>query len=356
MLFKLLDVILGYAKETPAWPILRPVAALVSLYLTALVLAYQFIEWQYRLSPPLTLFLRSYLAKQITVLCAALGVVGVLLRHVARAPDPAWAGARPLMAWQRGRRAIAVVVGVAAVAVALCAWLAPRTVADIRVKFLTVPDVDPYAVAYLLYELNRAQKQWFFEVDFVVFNPTELTSADRARCAGRERALCVAETLAGGRPFIGITAEPLGEDFFWQQRGPVAVVSTGDWRGYTPPSEYEFLAYAVIVQSVVLHLTVHCAGLPQDAFQESRVSTNDLFQFSPRRQAMKAAILAAHLNRRGEELLFNCFGAEYVAAAGNLLSLEWLRAGRVLDNLERTFGVRIQGDPRGRGVAPKDAR
>jgi hypothetical protein len=100
------------------------------------------------------------------------------------------------------------------------------------------------------------------------------------------------------------------------------------------------------VQGVLIHLSAHCGGLPAGAFRESRVSTNDLFQFSPRRRALKAAILAAHLSRRGEELLFNCFGPEYVAATSTLLTLDWLRGGRVRDNLERAFGVRLQPEPR----------
>ena len=75
MLFKLVDAIVGYVKESPAWPVLRPVFALLSLYVTALVLVYQFVEWQYRLSPPVSLFLRSYLVKQVTVVCVAIVLI-----------------------------------------------------------------------------------------------------------------------------------------------------------------------------------------------------------------------------------------------------------------------------------------
>ena len=370
MLFKLLDIIVGYVKETPAWPVLRPVTALLSLYLTALVLVYQFVEWQYRLSPSLSLFLRSYLVKQVTVVCAAVALVVFLLHRLVRPGEPSvatLAAADPVAggpaaaaslggpapvggAARRWRlpglpavRVFASMALVVAAAGALFSWLAPRSVANIRVKFLTEPEVDPYAVAYVLYELNRAQKQWFFEVDFDVFNESALTSGERERCAGPERTLCLAEVSAGGRPFIGITTKPLEEDFFWKNRGPVSVVSTHAWRRYAPPGEYQFLTHAVIVQSVVIHLNAHCAGLTTGAVRESRVSVNDLFQFTPRRHAMKAAILAAHLDRRGELLLFNCFGPEYVSVAGNLLSLDWLRAGRVQNNLERAFRVKVAG-------------
>jgi hypothetical protein len=347
VLFKLLDIVVGYVKETPAWPVVRPVAALVSLYVTALVLVYQFVEWQYRLSPSLSLFMRSYLVKQVTVICVAIALVVVLLQRLGPSPAPEAAGPAPRRRWP-GRPALAALVAIAVVtagAGVVFSWLAPRAVANVRVKFLAEPEVDPYAVAYVLYELNRAQKQWFFEVDFDVFNENALTSRERARCAGPERTLCLAELSAGGRPFIGITTEPLEDDFFWKNRGPVSVVSTHAWKQYAPPGEYEFLAHAVIVQSVVIHLNAHCAGLPVGAFRESRVSVNDLFQFTPRRHAMKAAILAAHLDRRGELLLFNCFGPEYVSVASNLLSLDWLRSGRVRDNLERAFRIKIVRAP-----------
>jgi hypothetical protein len=355
MLFKLLDIVVGYARETPAWPVLRPVAALLSLYATALVLVYQFVEWQYRLSPSLSLFMRSYLVKQVTVVCAAAALIVFFLHRlsgrgpVAVAPGagqaPA-AGGGPARWRLPGVPAVKTLVSIAlvvAAAGALFAWLAPRSVANVRVKFLTEPEVDPYAMAYVLYELNRAQRQWFFEVDFDVFNENALTRRERERCAGPERTLCLAELSAGGRPFIGITTEPLEEDFFWKNRGPVSVVSTHGWRRYAPPGEYEFLTYAVIVQSLVIHLNAHCAGLPAGAFRESRVAVNELFQFMPRRHAMKAAILAAHLDRTSELLLFNCFGPEYVGVVGNVLSLEWLRTGRVQDNLQRAFAVKIAG-------------
>jgi len=360
MLFKLLDIVLGYARDTPAWPVLRPAAALLSLYVTALVLVYQFVEWQYRLSPPLSLFLRSYLVKQVTVVCAAVALIVFFLHRLSRpgpaaavpgaseaAPSGAAAGSGPASRWRLpGLQAVKVLVSIAlvvAAAGALFSWLAPRSVANVRVKFLTEPEVDPYAVAYVLYELNRAQKQWFFEVDFDVFNENALTRREREGCAGPERTLCLADLSAGGRPFIGITTEPLEEDYFWKNRGPVSVVSTHRWRQYAPPGEYEFLTHAVIVQSLVIHLNAHCAGLPAGAFRESRVAVNELFQFTPRRHAMKAAILAAHLDRKSELLLFNCFGPEYVGVAGNVLSLDWLRTGRVRDNLDRAFRVKITG-------------
>jgi hypothetical protein len=55
---------------------------------------------------------------------------------------------------------------------------------------------------------------------------------------------------------------------------------------------------------------------------------------------MKSAIMAAHLSRKGEELLLNCFGVEYMSICSNLLTLEWLHSQRVVENLHRSFGVK----------------
>src|SRR5262245_39718102 len=62
---------------------------MLSLYVTALVLVYQFVEWQYRLSPPLSLFLRSYLVKQVTVVCAAIVLILHLLGRLMRPAERA---------------------------------------------------------------------------------------------------------------------------------------------------------------------------------------------------------------------------------------------------------------------------
>jgi hypothetical protein len=64
-----------------------------------------------------------------------------------------------------------------------------------------------------------------------------------------------------------------------------------------------------------------------------------VFEFSPRRYALKPAILAARLSPRQEELLMNCFGPEYVKTAAALLTLDWLRSEVVKKNLQRSFRV-----------------
>jgi len=56
---------------------------------------------------------------------------------------------------------------------------------------------------------------------------------------------------------------------------------------------------------------------------------------------MKAAILAAHLSPKGQELLANCFGLDYMNTCNRLLSLDWLHSGRVHDNLEKNFKIKL---------------
>jgi hypothetical protein len=341
MIFRLWESVLDYVKGTPYWSRLQPLFALLSLYLTAAVLAYQYIAWQYGLTPPLALYLRSYLFKQVTVVFLAFGVVALLLivlRWSERAALPEDAA----RSWRRilaPRLIIAALV--LAVTVPLIVHLSPARVSQIRIKFLAeARDFDPYAFVYLAYELNKRQRHWYFELDFDVFNPDALTSAERRVCADdRNQALCYAEMLAKGRAFIGITSARLGEDFFWQNRGPVSAISTFGWQEYAPPSTYDYLAYSVIVQSILIHLNTHCTGLPPAAFRESRVAYGDLFQYTPRRTALKAAILAAHLSPKGEELLLNCFGVDYMTRVASLLSLDWLHSGKVPANLRKAFRV-----------------
>jgi hypothetical protein len=53
------------------------------------------------------------------------------------------------------------------------------------------------------------------------------------------------------------------------------------------------------------------------------------------------AILTAHLSPGGQQLLANCFGMQYMNVCNQLLSLDWLHAGRVHDNLEKTYRVKL---------------
>ncbi|HEV8580154.1 MAG TPA: hypothetical protein VGX68_13870 [Thermoanaerobaculia bacterium] len=353
MILKLWDAIGGYLRDKPYWSKIQPAFTLITLYLTVQVLAYQYVEWRYGLSPSLSLYLKSYVCKQITLVFAAIAAGGLLFALQGRTGEES-SRSRIAGALRRHGRTLLVrlaVVGLLlAVVVPLLVGLSPNKVSHIRLRFLDVPELtdkktkkafNQDALVYLIYELNKLQRTWYFEVDFRPFNEDILTSKERARCAGNEKSLCYAETLAEGKPLIAITGQPLGADSFWQNRGRVSVISTHRWQDLQPPSVYEFLVYAVTVQSLVIHLNEHCKGLPQGAFRENRIAYGDLFQFSPKRSEMKSAILASHLSPAGEELLFNCFGPEYLGTASKLLTLDWLHSPKVTQNLAKSFEVQL---------------
>ena len=47
------------------------------------------------------------------------------------------------------------------------------------------------------------------------------------------------------------------------------------------------------------------------------------------------------MSPKGQELLAKCFGLEYMNMCNQLLSLDWLHSGRVHENLDKTFGVKL---------------
>ncbi|MCP4663430.1 MAG: hypothetical protein GY856_49200 [bacterium] len=342
MIFKLWDTFVDYFKEKEYWEKVQPIFALVSLYLISVVLAYQSIQWRHRFSPSLELFLSSYIFKQITLAIFATGIIAFLLqrrdkRAAQREPSKVGAFIR-----EHGRswlKKLILVGALLAVVIPVFLVLTPQEVSHIRIKFLQEPEFDKYAFVYLVYELNKRQEDWYFEIDFDTFNEEQLSSEERRRCAGEESNLCYAELLADDRPFIGISTESLGESTFWHNSGRVSVISTDRWRG--PPSIYEYLTFAIVVQSILIHLDSSCQGLPERAFEESRVAYGGLLQFSPRRKALKPKILAAHLSPAEEEMIFNCFGVEYLSICSRLLAMEWLHSEKVAANLKKSFDVEL---------------
>ena len=108
----------------------------------------------------------------------------------------------------------------------------------------------------------------------------------------------------------------------------------------------EYLIYSTIQQSTLIHLNTECSGLPASAFQERRVGFGDLFEFVPRRYAMKPAILAAHISPMQEVMLMNCFGADYVNTVSSLITLGWMHSDPVKKNLELSFGVSFDAPER----------
>jgi hypothetical protein len=340
MISKFVETLLNYLKTKSYWPLLEPVFTLLSLYVVSCVIAYQYIEWRYHFTPELGTFLRSYLVKQISVVFLTFALLALVLGRSWKAGVRTELGSR-LGGWFRSGTRKLVVAGIIVVfATGLFLRLAPHRVSHIKIKFLDRPkSFSEYPFAYIVYELNRSQTDWHFTLDPDTFNRDSRTSSEIEQC-GKDP-LCYAKLIAEDQPLIGITESGFDQDSFWMNSGSVSVISAGQWKDFEPPSTYEYLSYSLIVQSTIIHLNRNCGGLPRGAFQQSRISYGDLFEFTPRRNEMKAAILAAHLSPAGQELLANCFGLEYMNTCNRLLSLDWLHSGRVHDNLEKNFGTKL---------------
>ena len=327
-----------YLRQKPYWSRIQPLVSLASIYLAAVVLVYEYIRWQYHVSPRLSLFLGSYLFWRVTVVAMVLGLVSAILQK-RNAEQPSMR----LASWAAERGPIRVVAATLVVigGTVLFFRLAPAQASHIKVRFLTEPEqtFKKDALVYMLFELNKLQRNWYFTMDFDTLNLDEFTSQQRAACG--ERSLCFAKLCSGGEPFIGITTDGLGEDTFWQNDRVTSVISTASWSQSTSPGIYEYLAYTVITQSVLIHLNAQCRGLPQGSFTASRVSHGDLFQFAPRRGVMKAEVMAGRLTPGGESLLLNCFGIEYVTVCSRLITLDWLRDSRVTGNLNRAYDIKL---------------
>jgi hypothetical protein len=341
---ELLKPVTEYFRGKSYWPVIQPVFALISVYIAACVLAYEYLQSHVALIggklPLFSLFIHSYVFKQISLVAGTVAVVGLAFRITDRRHD--WLTAvRPY----RGlvvRRTIVVLV-VLCIAVPVFRSFTPRDVSNIRVLFLQDPndEFDQSAFVYLLYELNARQRRWHFDVDFDVYNKNAHAN-DIEGCTGEPLWICLAEKEAAGRPLIAIAVESLGSDHFWQNRGQVSVVTTADWKPIMPPSMYEYLTYLAILQSMLIHVNTECSGVPVSAFDERRVGFGDLFEFTPRRYAMKPAVLAAHISPVQEIMLMNCFGADYVNSVSSLITLDWLRSDPVKKNLALNFGVILE--------------
>jgi len=337
---KFVDIVVGYLKTTPVWPLIEPVVTLFSLYVVSIVIAYQFIEYRYHFTPDLLVFLHSYVVTQISVVFLTFGLLALVLGTSWKAGVRSEIGSK-VGGWLRiGAKKLVAAGLIVVFGAGVFLRLAPHRVSHITIKFLEAPvSFNDYAFAYIIYELNRSQTDWHFTLDPDPFNRDSRTSKEIEECGADS--LCYGRLLADGQPFIGITEHGFDQDSFWRNLGTVSVISASDWKSFEPPSMYVYLTYSLIVQSTLIHLNGNCSGLPTGAFQQSRLSYGDLFEFAPRRNQLKAAILAAHLNPTGQELLANCFGLEYMNTCNRLLSLEWLFSGRIHDNLEKNFGIKL---------------
>jgi hypothetical protein len=345
----------AYLERQPYWAKIEPFLLAGFLYIAALVLTYQYVQWQYHYVPGPFVFLRSYLAKQVTVvfLAAALGIAILVAKPRPADPDAA-RGWRAIL-WRSFLLRASCVAAVAVLAGVVWAATAPsRTADDITIKFHTEGRLssdlgfDTDALTYLVYELNRQQNAWHYETDGKFFEEGAVTRAARKTCEGHPIVtLCLglawADEHRAGQ-LILISGESLGKlgapQYFWSHEGSVSVVSTADWRGFTEPSVYEYLAYSIIQQTIRIHLEGQCRLL-SDLLEDEARERGGMFEFMDNRNLMRARLLSAQLGPAMEEKLFNCFGPEYTEDAKRLLSLNWLRSQTVQDNLHRVYGVRV---------------
>ena len=345
---KLFDLLLDYLKGRKYWAAIEPFVIVAVGWGSAQLLVYQWLGASSSFKPSIELFLKSYLSTRITIVALAVAAIVLVMRPFRRTDGEPTPVGRLAQYWQQHRTAVVrrtlVVVLIVAAAVVAFRVYSPNRVSHITVRFMALDDdVTPEALAYLVYELNRRQRHWYFKVDFRPFTPEMLTSAEAERCGADERPqLCYALGLSAGEPFIGITSSSLGGAYFAEHRGGVSVISTADRDAYSPLSTYEYLAYCLILQAIAIHLDASGA-LPEDAFAEGEVSYGGLLQFVPKKEALKSSILAARLSPDDEALLLNEFGSDYVATCASLLTMEWLYGGRVRSNLEKVFGAKIGG-------------
>lgn len=345
MLGKIPELIVGYLKGRPYWTAIEPFVVVLLVWGAAQTLAYNWLARSSSFKPSLEVFATSYLSLRITI--ATLGAfMLILIFRIGSKPRADRAVGRFSALWQAHRRSIVyrslgTALVLAAVAVGYLIY-SPNRVSHVTVRFVSLaPYVKAEALAYLIYELNRNQPHWQFNVDFKPSSTEELPSELGPDCSPRPQ-LCLAEGLANGEPFIAITQEDLGGAYFAEHRGPVSVISTAG-EPYEPLSVYEYLVYCLILQSLVIHLDEH-GGLPGDAFAANAPNRGGLFQFIPERRALKSSILSARLNPEEEALLLNMFGADYVATVSRLLTMEWLYSERVAGNLSRAFDVALRSD------------
>ena len=392
MLSELWKTLLDYLKRTPYWPVLEPFLLVAFLYAGVCIVSYQYLQWRYQVTLDLPLFLQSYMLRQVSVGFAA--VVGVFVALTAgravRPPVQLTAptaervaqGALPLGRWPRLESDVAVRLGlvllIGAVAFYLLqAWTPEFKVSPIRVRFAAfgafaaaASDADQDRLQkvtaeyqrlreitqYLLFEINHRQRAWRLEFEAVAFRSNLVTRTDEDRCAQDDTPpLCIAEsfrdtmirTHGSHPPLVLVIAEPLGgggtRAWFWLNRGAVSVVTTSDWGGPGSAGSIEYLAYALIVQSVMMHMQTYCGFTQPPAGGPEGVVVGNVFDLQPGIDAMRSAVLTGHLSRDHERRLLNCFGPEYMRTAVTLLSLGWLRSGPVRDTLRKVYHVELLG-------------
>lgn len=372
MVGELWKTLLEYLKRTPYWPVIEPVALVGFLYVGLCIASYQYLQWRYQVTLDLPLYLQSYLLRQVSVGFAA--VVAAFLALTSRRP-----AGRPRLSRAEWALRIGLVLIIGSTALFLLkAWSPEARVSPIRVRFAALgafaggadgeatPGGREKAAAdyqhlravapYLLYEINHRQRAWQLEFDTTPFRADLVRQADEERCARDDTPpLCVAEAFRAqaaaegtDRPLVLITAQPLGgggtRAWFWLNRGPVSIVTLSDWGGPGSPGAVEYLAYALVVQSVMIHMQAHCGFLQPPTGTPEGIVVGNVFDLQPGIDAMRAAVLTGHFSPSDERQLLNCFGPEYMRTAISLASLQWLRTAAVRETLRKVYRVELLGN------------
>jgi len=340
-------------------PVVRAALTFVALYLMAAVVGYEYIQWRYGFAPPLDLYLSSYVFAWITLLFSGVLTAALLyrvLKFLFRSRDAGDLSRRQEIGTHIRRHwraaAWAVTAGVLVLLVVIPMWLrvAPRPVRNITVKLLVTPDpqkhFDPEALAYIVYELNKRQQKWHFELDLEPINSSSIA----ARCKDDpQQPWCMIEAWSErlpGEPCIGISTQRLGgEAMYWQHLGHLSVITTFGVRDLAPLSRYDYLTYCLIVQGIAIHVDAHCGGAGEQGWGTNKSSSGDVLTIAAPLAGFKGTILAGRLSRRDRELLLRCFGPDYLRDCTELLNLDWLHSGRVAENLDRYYGVGFAPPP-----------
>ncbi len=275
------DTLVKYFEKQPYWEAVQPFFLVLFGAGAAEVAAYEYVKAQYSLTE-VPLFLGSYLSTRILVSAGAVLLLLLLFRF-----DPSRRG-RPepgrLMAFYRGHRTTILYRGLLTAIVAVASGFvffttSPTRLSHITIRLMDLPaDVRSDGFTYLVYEMNRMQRQWYFDIDVRPLNPSTLTSAEYNACnpKGDDNAqplLCYAERKAESQgPLIAITAKPLNNVYFATHRGTASVITTADAASVAPITNYEYLAYMTVLQSMLIHLDAR-GTRPIEAFAAGATRT-----------------------------------------------------------------------------------
>jgi hypothetical protein len=343
------NTLVKYLEKQPYWAAAQPFFLVLFAAVAAEVAAYEYVKAQYSLTL-VPLFLGSYLSTRILVSAGAVLLLLLLFKFDPSKRDRPEPGR--IVALYRAHRTTILYRGLVTAVVVIATGFvffvtSPARVSHITIQLMDLPDdVRSDAFTYVVYEMNRIQRQWYFSVDARPFNEAELTSVEYKACnpEGDENAqplLCYAETKAESQgPLIAITAKPLNNVFFATHRGTASVITTADAASVAPITNYEYLAYMIVLQSMLIQLDAH-DDRPTNAFAPGTASSGGTFEFVPARDMFKPAMLAPRLSPTQEALIFNRFGPSYLGVCSLLLSLDWLYAPRVNQNLRKLFGVTL---------------